>query len=173
MGLAAVAGILRSLEGGITLESAPGQGSTFRVYLPASDQRAQAAREEPQGERRGTILVVDDEPAVRDFIAAVLRRLGFRVLTAADGRDALAAYARESGGVDAMVLDLVMPVMGGQELLPKIKALQPDLKILLTSGYSESEARRLCAAYPGARFIQKPYTSQQMARAVKELLAPH
>ncbi len=171
LGLAAVAGILRSLKGGITIESTLGQGTTFRVYLPASRPRAEAVLEEQQGERRGTILVVDDEAAVRDFIAAVLRRLGYRVLLAVDGRDALAAYTREGGGVDAMVLDLVMPVMGGIELLPKIKALQPELKILLTSGYSESEARRLCAAYPGARFIHKPYTSQQMARAVKELLA--
>jgi two-component system, cell cycle sensor histidine kinase and response regulator CckA len=171
LGLAAVTGILRSQKGGITLESEPGRGSTFRVYLPVA-HRAEAAREEPPDEGRGTILVVDDEPAVRDFIAAALREQGFRALTAADGRDALTVSTRENGGIDAVVLDLVMPVMDGNELLPKIIALLPDLKILLTSGYSEIEARRLCAAYPGARFIQKPYTAQQIARALEELLAP-
>ena len=171
LGLAAVAGILRSQKGGITLESAPGQGSAFRVYLPVAN-RAEAVREEPQDEGRSTILVVDDEPAVRDFIAAALRKHGFRVLTAADGRDALTACTRENAGLNAVVLDLVMPVMSGNELLPKIKALLPDAKILLTSGYSETEARRLCTAYPGARFIQKPYTARQIARALDDLLAP-
>lgn len=92
-------------------------------------------------------------------------------MPAADGRDALAVYGRENGRIDALVLDVVMPVMGANELLPILAGRQPNLKILLTSGYSESEARRLCAAYPGAAFIQKPYTAQQITRAVDELLA--
>jgi CheY-like chemotaxis protein len=92
------------------------------------------------------------------------------VLTAFDGRDALAVLEKESGKIDAMVLDVVMPVMGANELLPRIKGEKPELKVLLTSGYSEAEARRMCADFPGAAFIQKPYTAQEIARAVAQLL---
>ncbi|HWQ52181.1 MAG TPA: PAS domain S-box protein [Bryobacteraceae bacterium] len=170
LGLAAVAGIIRSQRGGITLESEPGCGSTFRVFLPAATGQAAEAGEQTGRDGRATILVVDDEPSVRDFIGAVLRRKGYRVVVASDGRDALTVCDRENGGIDAVVLDVVMPVMGANELLPQMKRTQPELKVLLTSGYSEFEARRLCAAYPGAAFIQKPYTAQQILRAVDELL---
>ncbi len=99
---------------------------------------------------------MDDESAVRDFIAAVLRRCGYRVLTAADGREALNVCERGGGSIDAVVLDVVMPVMGGNELLPLIKAHLPAAGVLLTSGYSESDARRLCAALPGAASSRSP-----------------
>jgi PAS domain S-box-containing protein len=170
LGLAAVSGIVRSLKGGIRVESRAGRGTTFRVYLPASDgwvEKAPAAADEQEG---STILVVDDEPAVRNFIAAVLRKKGYRVVAAADGREALAVFEREGGSIAAVVLDVIMPVMGGNDALPKLKAARPDLKVLLTSGYSEPEARRLCAAYPGAAFIQKPYTAQQVMQAVERLM---
>ena len=92
------------------------------------------------------------------------------MLTAADGPETLALWARQERRVDAVVLDVVMPLMGANQLLPEMKARWPDLKVLLTSGYSEMEARRLCAAYPGSAFIQKPYTAQQIATAVERLV---
>jgi signal transduction histidine kinase/CheY-like chemotaxis protein len=168
LGLAAVAGILRLQKGGITVESAPGRGSSFRVFLPAAGQRE--AEPQAAAEARATVLVVDDEIAVRDFIAAVLRKKGYRVLTASDGREALGVVEREHGQVDLVVLDVIMPVMGANEVVPGLKERVPRLKVLLTSGYSESEARRLCAAFPGSAFIQKPYTAQQIAQAVENLL---
>ncbi len=170
LGLAAVAGIVRAQRGAITLESAPGQGSTFGVLLPVAERSAYSAGERPGERGRSTVLVVDDEPAVREFIAAVLGRRGYRVLTAGDGRDALGVWEREGGRIDAVLLDIVMPVMDAKELLPRIKAGKPDLKILLTSGYSEMEARRLCAEYPDAAFIQKPYSSQQIVQAMDALM---
>jgi PAS domain S-box-containing protein len=170
LGLAAVAGILRSRMGGITLRSAPGQGTIFRVFLPAAEKRALPGGEASGRERLGTILVVDDDASVRHFIGAVLRKQGYRVLLASDGREALAAFERETGTIDGIVLDVVMPVMGANELLPNLKKRQPNVRVLLTSGYSETEARRLCAAYPGAAFIQKPYTAQQIARAVAQIV---
>ncbi len=122
---------------------------------------------------RGTdqaILVVDDESSVRDFIGTALSRRGYRVLTAADGPEALAICQKERGAISAVVLDVVMPLMGANELLPAIKRLQPGMKVLLTSGYSEVEARRLCAAYPGSAFVQKPYTAQQILAAVERTI---
>jgi DNA-binding NtrC family response regulator len=170
LGLAAVAGIIRSRKGAITLDTGPGRGSTFRVFLPAADRYERDTAAPAPTDQRGTILVVDDEASVRDFIGAVLRKRKYRVLLASDGREALAACEREPGKIDAAVLDVIMPLMGANDLMPALKSRRPQMRILLTSGYTETEARRLCADHPGAAFIQKPYTAQQIARAVDELL---
>jgi DNA-binding NtrC family response regulator len=118
----------------------------------------------------GTVLVVDDERSVRDFIGEALRRNGYRVLLASDGREALAICENGEEKIDAIVLDTIMPLMGAKELLPLIPGLRPNLRVLLTSGYSESEARRLCVDYPAADFIGKPYTAHQISKAVEKLL---
>jgi PAS domain S-box-containing protein len=167
LGLAAVSGIVRSQRGGIIVASVPGQGAAFRVFFRAS----QTGRTEQQPARtaHGTILVVDDEEAVRKFIATVLQKEGYRALEACDGREAL-AICEEEHELDAVILDLVMPVMGGGAFLSQIKAVKRDLKVLLTSGYTETEARRLCVNDKGDAFIQKPYTARQLAKAVEELL---
>ncbi len=169
LGLAAVAGILRTQRGGITVESEPGRGSTFRVYLPVAGAGVQMTEEQPAA-GRATVLVVDDELVVRDVVGTALRRQGYRVLTASDGREALSVCDRERGSIDAAVLDVVMPIMGANELMPELKARYPEIRILLTSGYGEDEARRLSVAYPGSAFIQKPYTAQQIADEVERLL---
>ncbi len=170
LGLAAVEGILRAQRGGITIESVRGAGSSFRVFLPAAENSARATV--PFGETGdfGTVLVVDDERSVRDFIGEALRRNGYRVLLASDGREALAICENGEEKIDAVVLDTIMPLMGARELLPLIPGLRPNLRVLLTSGYSESEARRLCVDYPAADFIGKPYTAHQISKAVEKLL---
>ena len=161
MGLAAVAGIVRSHQGAITVESEPGNGSTFRVLLPAV-----AVPQSP----RPAVLVVDDEASVRDFIERVLERRGYCVYTAADGREALALLEQHGREISLVVLDVVMPVMGGGETLTAIRERRPDLEVLLTSGYSEDEVERLCGGSGKAEFIQKPYTAQQLADKVAAVI---
>jgi CheY-like chemotaxis protein len=129
-----------------------------------------AVQEPESKEGRPVVLVVDDEVAVRDFISAVLRRKGYQVVQACDGQEALAVCGSAPGAIGAAIVDIIMPRMSANDLLPALKAKQPGIRILLTSGYSEAEARRLCAAHPGAAFIQKPYTAQQLARAIDELV---
>jgi CheY-like chemotaxis protein len=171
LGLAAVAGILRSQKGGITVESAPGEGATFRVFLPVAAKGAPAIQELMPGEGRASVLVVDDEFTVRDFIGSALRRRGYHFVQASDGQEALALCAAAPGVIRAAIVDIIMPNMGVNELLPALRAKQPGMRILLTSGYSEGEARRLCGPFHDAAFIQKPYTAQQLAKALGDLLA--
>jgi PAS domain S-box-containing protein len=165
LGLAAVAGIMRSLKGSVEVSSTPLRGAAFTLLFPAG--KAELA---PGDEARGTILVVDDEPEVRQFIAAVLERTKFRVLTAGDGAQGLELFEARRERIDAVILDVVMPVMGGGELLANIRERRPRMKVLITSGCAEVEARRLCDSLQGAAFLQKPYTARRLRETVEQLL---
>jgi PAS domain S-box-containing protein len=175
LGLAAVAGMIRGQRGAVTVESTPGRGSTFRVFLPAAKDLDQEAEGEQDAILQATVLVVDDELTVRDFVAAALRQRGYRVLTAGDGREAV-GILEERGldaaapAVDAVVLDLIMPVMSAREFLPVLRERWPETKVLLTSGYNEAEAKQLGAGQPGIAFLQKPYTAQRLGEAITDLL---
>lgn len=167
LGLAAISGIVRSQKGALRVESQPGQGSTFRVSFPAART---GDREAPGQSRRGTILVVDDEASVRAFVTLALRKHGYRVLEACDGSEALTFFDHEQEHLDLLILDIVMPIMGGHELLPEVMRRRPELKVILTSGYGESEVRRLCASYADAVFIQKPFTARTLTDMIETVL---
>ncbi|HUB34939.1 MAG TPA: PAS domain S-box protein [Bryobacteraceae bacterium] len=169
LGLAAVAGILRSHRGGITLDSAPGKGSTFRVFLPVAGRTIARSQENAAHRSGAFVLVVDDESPVREFMVAALEREGYRVLQASDGREAL-SLPDVGAAIDAAIVDIVMPNMSVADLLAGLNHRYPGIRILLTSGYSEPEARRLSATHSDAAFLQKPYTAPQLAGAVKDLL---
>jgi PAS domain S-box-containing protein len=171
LGLAAVHGILRSHKGGIAAESVPGEGTTFTVYLPccASPAAAAAAKEiQTTGRVPCTVLVVDDEEQIRSFTRAALERLGHRVVMAENGRQALELL--DAGlSVDLVLLDIIMPVLGGADAFVEIRKKRPGLPVLVATGYSREEAQR--AGIPGnSPVIEKPYTVQKLAAAVGKAL---
>ena len=169
LGLSAVLGILRAWDGGIAVESSPGGGSTFRVFLPLADPAAAAPRADrpsPPGAHRGTVLFVDDEPMLRECGAEVLASAGFEVLQAKDGIEALEAYRARAADITVVVMDLTMPRLGGLEAAAQLRALNPLARVILSSGYSDP----VLAGPPGSlkpeAFLQKPYTLEALREIV-------
>jgi PAS domain S-box-containing protein len=176
LGMAAVIGILKALDGSIEVESAVGEGTRVSLYLPLEGGSAAGGQAESRDATAGwagtgTILVVDDEDGVRHFISKVLRSKGFTIVEAADGIEALEAYHSAEVPPRAIILDMSMPRMGGREVLEELRAVDPDLPILFTTGYDPKEAG-LALRSEATRFLQKPYRKAQLLSAVHELLAP-
>ena len=173
LGLAAVSGIVRVHRGALKVYSTPGKGTTFKVLLPATQEESlKETGAIPQKELtgRGLILVVDDEEMVGRTAKAVLRRYGYTVLLAEDGRLALDVFREIADRVQLVLLDLNMPVMGGEEALRQLKLIRPDVRVILSSGYNEMEASRLFTDKGLVGFIQKPYTAAQLAEKIRAAL---
>jgi PAS domain S-box-containing protein len=172
LGLSAVLGIIRGHRGFISVESAPGRGSTFTVVLPAVTHEGPVATKDPQIELRGYghLLVVDDEELVRNMARFTLQRCGYTVDTAADGRAAVELFAKRPEDYDAVLLDLTMPVMSGEEALRAIQSIRADVRVVLSSGFSEAEALRRFHDRGISGFLQKPYTATVLARRIKQAL---
>jgi two-component system cell cycle sensor histidine kinase/response regulator CckA len=166
LGLSSVLGIVRGHKGLITLDSRPGAGTKFRVFFPISAVR-HAARSSPVQVVRGSgaVLVVDDEDVIRKIAKTALQRLGYVVLTAANGEFAVELYSRNSEQIDVVLLDMVMPVMSGEETLKRLLEIRPDATVVAMSGFDEREAKR-CFGNGIAEFLQKPFTASQLAAKI-------
>jgi PAS domain S-box-containing protein len=176
LGLAAVMGIVQSHRGLIRIRTEPGQGTSFRVLLPAvpgtarTQEQPSAARTEWHG--HGTVLVVEDEEGVRDVAERILKDFGLQTITAVDGRDALDILERGGNQITAVLMDLSMPRMGGQEALRQLRQTWPDLPVIMMSGYTEeSVAAQFSEAGPGATaFLQKPFFAEDLMGVLRRVL---
>jgi CheY-like chemotaxis protein len=167
LGLALVYGIASNHGGGVAISSEQGKGTSARIYLPAEKQIVRelgGASENLQGTE--TILVVDDEEMLLSMTETILSDYGYKILTANSGTKALAVLSRDDVQVDLVVTDLVMPGMGGRELVERIRQLAPKVKILCTSGYVMPTDKKGIPAY-----LQKPFTSDDLLAKVKRVLS--
>jgi signal transduction histidine kinase/ActR/RegA family two-component response regulator len=170
LGLATTYGIVQQNGGAITVASTPGQGTTFTIYLPCATERADPSDGPAPApvHGRGTILLAEDEAPVRRTTRKLLESLGYRVVEAASGDEVLAA-ARDTA-VDLLITDVVLPGMKGPEISRRVQALRPGLPTLFISGYTASVLGSQGVLDPGVHFLQKPFTLQDLARKVAEVL---
>jgi PAS domain S-box-containing protein len=174
LGLASVYGIVKSHDGYITCHSHVGQGTTFRIYLPAMEQQEAAEQKEtgsqPSVGGTETILVIDDEELVRDFASLVLNKFGYRVLTAASGEEAISIYSGKSGEIDLIIMDIGMPGMGGHKCLQELLQIDPAAKVLIASGYSSEGPAQKTVEAGAAGYVGKPYQLTDLLNKIRAVL---
>ncbi len=176
LGLATVYGIVKQHEGWIEVESEPGEGAAFDVFFPAAMQAIQTVEEKagPVESVTGgteTIFLVEDEPVLREMARDILEGYGYRILEASSGKEALGMWNQTRGKIDLLLTDMIMPDgVSGAELAQRLLARQPRLKIIFTSGYTANEVNPEMLAKTRARFLQKPYTHDMLAKIVRDTL---
>jgi two-component system, cell cycle sensor histidine kinase and response regulator CckA len=175
LGLSTIHGIVGQSGGHVQVESAPGSGTTFRIFLPRMEGPPPVLKGiEETANLFGTetVLVVEDESSVRSYTLAALKAYGYRVHAAEDARAALLIVEREADGIDLALTDLVMPHMSGRELAVRLAQLRPSIKILYMSGYSSDMIARHGILEDGLTLVEKPFSPEQLAQKVREVLGP-
>ncbi len=169
LGLASAYRIIKNHRGAIQVSTEKGEGTTFAVYLPASQAAPQilAPRECDIITGHGTILVVDDEPLLRRVARQLLQKLGYRVLEASGGEKALEIFQEQGAEIDLVLLDLIMPGLNGFQTLERLRALNPEVPVLMCSGYGDAEEQEMP---PGVNFLSKPYPLEILSQRVSEAL---
>jgi PAS domain S-box-containing protein len=172
LGLASTYGIIKAHGGYIDVDSEMGSGTTFSIFLPATEQAIEAEKDLPGEllEGKGTVLLVDDEEMVLDAGGRMLKRLGYDVLSAKGGQEALELYEKNQNGIDMILLDMIMPDMGGGKTFDRLKGINPKVKVLLSSGYDiDGEAKEILERGCDA-FIQKPFNIEQLSQKVMKVM---
>lgn len=173
LGLATVYGMVKQAGGDIWVYSEVGQGTTFKLYFP---RVREAVSDQAAGEREGptaageTVLVVEDETAVRDLTVKMLKQLGYMVLAAASGEEALAISASHPGRISALITDVVMPQMSGRQVADQLLAARPEIRVLYLSGYTEHTVIHHGVLETGVDFLPKPFSREALGRKVREIL---
>lgn len=178
LGLSTVYGMVKQSRGHIWVCSEIGKGTTFKIYLPSSDEGVESIpASHPVGPLRGseTVLIVEDEEPVRTLVRQVLEMNGYSVLEAANGLEALDIWQRKTGKIELLLTDLVMPKLSGNELAQRLTGLSPTLKVIYMSGYTDRSLITLGVMGNGAHFLEKPFTPTALARKVRQVLeeSPH
>jgi CheY-like chemotaxis protein len=177
LGMSATLGIITAHKGTLQLESRPGQGTTFKIYLPAQISAAEeeALQQPPEAPWKGsgTILLVEDEEQILLIAKVILKKLGFVVIEAADGKEALELYRKHAVEITLVLTDIGMPVMDGYELFRELKKLKPELPIIVSSGYGDTAVASRIAGGDVAGFLGKPYNFEQMQELLKRVAKGH
>ncbi len=172
LGLASVYGIIKNHGGIINVDSKNGEGTTFNIYLAASEKEVIKEKELPEELLKGTetVLLVDDEDMIIDVGKDVLKTLGYKVLPARGGKEAIEIYEKSKDKIDMVILDMIMPEMGGREVYDHLKEINPDIKVLLSSGYSANVPVMEILERGCDGFIQKPFNMKQLSQKLRDVL---
>ena len=172
LGLASAYGIIKGHGGYIDVESKKGKGTTFSIYLPASEKKVRKAVKTAEQfiKGTGTVLLVDDEEVILEVGEGLLETIGYRVLIARDGKEAVEVYRKNKDDIDIVLLDMVMPNMGGSEAYDRMKEINSKVKVLLSSGYSINSQATEILERGCDGFIQKPFSVKKLSRKIREIL---
>ena len=172
LGLASAYGIIKGHDGYIEFDSRKGEGTTFRIYLPSSEKKSKKVVKTEEELIKGTetILLIDDEKEIRKIGRDILESLGYKVLTAGNGKEAVEVYKQNKDKIDIVILDMIMPGLSGGKVYNRMKEINADVKVLLSSGYSiDGKAKEILNRGCNG-FIQKPYGIKEFSNKIREIL---
>ena len=172
LGLASAYGIIKNHDGIINVDSIKGEGTTFTIYLPASEKEVIEEKEEVVKVLKGTetVLLVDDEDMIINVGEQLLEKMGYTVLIARSGKEATEIYEKNKDKIDMVILDMIMPDMSGGDTFDRLKEINPEIKVLLSSGYSINGQATEILERGCDGFIQKPLSMKQLSRKIREIL---